>query len=101
MSYRAIRWRDAGACATADPDLFFPFATATAAAGAGQIEAARRICAGCQVRQQCLAFAVENQEAHGIWGGTTAEERARERKRPADAGRAAARRADRGGVPAA
>jgi WhiB family transcriptional regulator, redox-sensing transcriptional regulator len=75
MTNVATDWRAAGACLSADPDLFFPIAT-----GAGamrQITQAQRICAGCGVRQQCLEFAMQTGEVHGIWGGTTPEERVR------------------------
>lgn len=76
----ATDWRAAGACLSADPDLFFPIATGTAAA-AKQISKAQRICAGCQVRQECLDFAMRTGEMNGIWGGTTPEERIRVRRR--------------------
>jgi WhiB family redox-sensing transcriptional regulator len=72
-------WRAAGACLRADPDLFFPVSAGGAAAT--QIAKAREICARCQVRRQCLEFALRTGEAQGIWGGTTPEERARERRR--------------------
>jgi WhiB family redox-sensing transcriptional regulator len=36
---------------------------------------AKAICGGCAVRGQCLKFAVERGEAHGIWGGTSESER--------------------------
>jgi len=71
----ASDWRMAGACLTADPDLFFPVAVGTAAGP--QVSRALRICDGCQVRQQCLDFALRTGEATGIWGGTTPEERIR------------------------
>ena len=71
-------WREAGACLSADPDLFFPIATGPAAVK--QIMMARRICAGCPVRQQCLDFAQRTGEMHGVWGGTTPEERIRARR---------------------
>lgn len=35
---------------------------------------ALRLCAGCQVREECLAYALANGD-EGIWGGTTARER--------------------------
>ena len=73
MTDYATDWRAAGACLSADPDLFFPIATGVAAGR--QITEARRICAGCRVRQQCLDFAMRTGETHGIWGGTTPEER--------------------------
>ncbi len=80
MTDYATDWRAAGACLSADPDLFFPIATGTAAA-VRQISKAQRICAGCQVRKQCLDFAMRSGETHGIWGGTTPEERTRVRRR--------------------
>jgi WhiB family transcriptional regulator, redox-sensing transcriptional regulator len=71
----ATDWRAAGACLTADPDLFFPVAVSTAASP--QVSLALRICDGCRVKQQCLDFAMRTRESAGIWGGTTAEERIR------------------------
>lgn len=74
----ATDWRAAGACLHADPDLFFPIAVGTASAS--QVTAALRICDGCQVRQQCLDFAMQTGETHGVWGGTTPEDRIRARR---------------------
>jgi WhiB family redox-sensing transcriptional regulator len=68
-------WRAAGACVTADPDLFFPLSAR--GAGVQQVDRAVRICAGCRVRRQCLEFAMRTGETEGIWGGTTPEERIR------------------------
>jgi WhiB family redox-sensing transcriptional regulator len=78
MSDFAPEWRSAGACLSADPDLFFPVATGPVAVK--QMTMARRICAGCPVRQQCLDFAMRTGETHGVWGGTTPEERIRARR---------------------
>jgi WhiB family transcriptional regulator, redox-sensing transcriptional regulator len=68
-------WRAAGACLTADPDLFFP--VAVGAAASPQVTRALRICDDCRVKQECLDFAMRTREPAGIWGGTTAEERIR------------------------
>lgn len=38
------------------------------------VEFAKSICAGCKFRAECLEWALENSE-HGVWGGTTANER--------------------------
>jgi WhiB family redox-sensing transcriptional regulator len=65
----------AGACATEDPDLFFPISDRET--GARQAQRALQICAGCQVRRQCLEFALRTRNKDGIWGGTTADERIR------------------------
>jgi WhiB family transcriptional regulator, redox-sensing transcriptional regulator len=66
-------WRAAGACMHADPDLFFPI-SATGRAFE-QVAKAKAICAGCRVRQECLDFARKHDVMHGIWGGTTPEDR--------------------------
>jgi WhiB family redox-sensing transcriptional regulator len=76
--YAPARWRAAGACVSADPDLFFPI-SATGKAVA-QIAEAQRICGRCQVRRQCLDFAMDTGATAGIWGGTTPEERIRARR---------------------
>jgi WhiB family redox-sensing transcriptional regulator len=75
MTEYAADWRAAGACRTADPDLFFPVAAGTAATP--QVSRALQICGGCQVKQECLDFAMRTREPVGIWGGTTPEERIR------------------------
>ena len=66
-------WRSAGACLSADPDLFFPI-SATGRAEK-QIAKAKLICAGCTVRLECLEFAMNHDQLFGIWGGTTPQER--------------------------
>jgi WhiB family redox-sensing transcriptional regulator len=71
----AADWRAAGACRTADPDLFFPVAVGGSASS--HVNRALRICGGCPVRQACLDFAMRTREPAGIWGGTTPEERIR------------------------
>ena len=79
MTTYATDWRAAGACLSADPELFFPIPQGAIAER--QISSALRVCAGCAVRQQCLDFAMQTAEAHGIWGGTTPEERIRARRK--------------------
>jgi WhiB family transcriptional regulator, redox-sensing transcriptional regulator len=78
LSERAERearrdWWQAAACRTADPDIFFP----VSAHGPGEVEIARAkaVCAKCPVRRQCLQFALATHQMHGVWGGTTEEER--------------------------
>lgn len=56
-------WRAAGACLTADPDLFFPISPAGLAEG--QVARAKAICAGCEVRRECLEFALAHEPATG------------------------------------
>ncbi len=77
-------WRSRGACVTADPDLFFP--VSSAGAGGRQQEEAKEFCRRCEVRPRCLAFALRTSEAHGVWGGTTEDERRAWRLRDRSAG---------------
>ena len=68
-------WRDRAACKGSDPELFHPMQ--------GEVKAARQakeVCDRCDVRQECLDYAVENNEQHGIWGGTSVRQRERLRK---------------------
>lgn len=41
---------------------------------------AKEICASCAVREDCLNYALENEQI-GIWGGLTGNERRRMRRR--------------------
>jgi WhiB family transcriptional regulator, redox-sensing transcriptional regulator len=66
-------WWSLGACLAADPDLFFPISEAGPARQ--QVTAAKRVCAGCQVREQCLSYALATGPIQGVWGGTSEEER--------------------------
>ena len=66
-------WRTLAACQFADPDLFFPISS-SGPAGV-QVAQAKAICAGCPVRQQCLAFALRTHQVHGVWGGLSEQER--------------------------
>lgn len=43
------------------------------------IELAKSLCAGCPVREECLAAGMS--ERYGVWGGTTPEERRALRRR--------------------
>jgi WhiB family redox-sensing transcriptional regulator len=62
-----VGWRPAAACRGKDPRLFFEAALEPTA---------RRVCAACPVRDDCLDEAiVERRE--GFWGGTNDHERAR------------------------
>jgi WhiB family redox-sensing transcriptional regulator len=73
-------WTARAACRRADPELFFPIGSSGPAA-LKQIAAAKEICARCPVREQCLRFALGTGQDYGIWGGLTADERRRMRRR--------------------
>lgn len=66
-------WREAGACTRLDPDLFFPISSTGPALG--QIAKAKAICGACPVQRPCLEFALDHHIVHGIWGGTTPQDR--------------------------
>jgi len=61
------------ACAKADLALFFPGKTADGRTITGR--EALAICHICPHEADCLAWALETEQAHGIWGGKTADER--------------------------
>lgn len=65
-------WQAQGRCRETDPEIFFP------EAGVPQLEALR-ICRGCEVRQQCLDYALERGE-RGVWGATNDADRRRLRR---------------------
>ena len=71
----AADWRSRGACLSADPDLFFPISPG--GASQRQEKRAKAVCATCPVKAECLAFAVETRQVHGVWGGLGEEELAR------------------------
>jgi WhiB family transcriptional regulator, redox-sensing transcriptional regulator len=49
------------------PDLWFSYSALQKRAVA--------ICKQCPLRERCLDHAVSRPEVHGVWGGTTAEDR--------------------------
>lgn len=71
-------WRSNAACHDVEPELFFPIGTTGGAFE--QIEAAKRVCRGCDAQQECLEFALATNQESGVWGGTTEDERRKLRK---------------------
>lgn len=67
-SHAELDWRERGLCAQTDPEAFFPEM-------GGSTRPAKRVCEGCEVRDDCLAYALEHNERFGIWGGTSEKER--------------------------
>lgn len=68
-------WAELAACKDEDPELFFPISDI--GPGARQTAQAKAVCARCPVRSECLGYALDNGLDHGVFGGTTAEERRR------------------------
>ena len=69
----SLAWMERAACLAAEPDLFFPVSAVGPAVA--QVVAAKAVCQGCPVRAECLNYAVQTAQQHGIWGGVTEEER--------------------------
>ena len=67
-------WMQRGLCREIPPAVFFP------SDGVG-VEAARRICANCPVKEPCLEYALAFRIDHGVWGGCSERERRRILKR--------------------
>jgi len=63
-------WTENAACAYVDPEIinFFP-------ENPNDASIAKAICIDCKVQPQCLAYALENDIPHGVWGGMSKEER--------------------------
>ncbi|MFF3504579.1 WhiB family transcriptional regulator [Streptomyces sp. NPDC003247] len=68
-----MNWREAAACRSEDPELFFPVGEEGPARR--QIEQARAVCRRCPVRVPCASWALRNAERDGVWGAMTAGER--------------------------
>ncbi len=68
------QWQERALCAQTDPEAFFP-------EKGGSTREAKRICLGCEVRTECLEYALANDERFGIWGGLSERERRRLRRR--------------------
>ena len=67
-------WRERALCAQTDPEEFYP-------EKGGSTREAKKVCLTCEVRDECLAWALENDERHGIWGGLSERERRKLKKR--------------------
>lgn len=68
-----LSWQERANCQGVDPELFFP------ERGASTKEA-KAICAGCEVKAECLDFALRMGEKFGIWGEKSERERRRIRR---------------------
>lgn len=61
-------WTEQALCAQTDPESFFP-------EKGGSTREAKKVCASCPVRAECLDHALEHEERFGIWGGLSERER--------------------------
>lgn len=68
MKTTSTDWRPRAACRGQDPEIFYP------TSGEPRRDAII-ICHKCPVRTECLNEAIDFGDNHGIWGGTTPNER--------------------------
>ena len=68
-----LAWQTDALCAQTDPEAFFP-------EKGGSTRDAKRVCAACPVRDECLDYAMAHDEKFGIWGGLSERERRRLRR---------------------
>jgi WhiB family redox-sensing transcriptional regulator len=67
-------WQERALCAQTDPEAFFP-------EKGGSTREAKQICNSCDVRTECLEYALGHDERFGIWGGLSERERRRLKRR--------------------
>ena len=73
-------WYDKALCAQTDPEAFYP-------EKGGSTREAKKVCLACEVRFECLTYALDNDERFGIWGGLSERERRKvknDRRTPAE-----------------
>jgi WhiB family transcriptional regulator, redox-sensing transcriptional regulator len=61
-------WQDRALCAQTDPEAFY-------SEDGSSTREAKRICLGCEVKDDCLEYALEHRERFGVWGGLSERER--------------------------
>lgn len=70
----ALGWQERALCAQTDPEAFFP-------EKGGSTREAKKVCLSCDVRSECLEYALSKDERFGIWGGLSERERRKLKKR--------------------
>src|SRR3954447_17583637 len=73
----APEWQERALCSQTDPEAFFP-------EKGGSTREAKRICSRCEVRADCLEYALGHDERFGIWGGLSERERRKLKRRAAE-----------------
>ena len=66
----ALSWQEQALCAQTDPEAFVP-------EKGGSTREAKKVCQSCDVKAECLEYALANDERFGIWGGLSERERRR------------------------
>ena len=68
-------WQLDGACRRIGPEVFFHPEGERGSKRRTRASAAKEICLGCPVLQQCRSHALAVREPYGVWGGLTEDER--------------------------
>ena len=68
-----LSWQERALCAQTDTEAFFH-------EKGGSTRDAKKVCVGCEVRGECLEYALEHDERFGIWGGLSERERRKFKK---------------------
>lgn len=66
-------WRHRATCRAVDPETFFP--VSEQGPGAQLIQEAKTFCQRCPVTDDCLQWALDHGQEHGVWGGLAESER--------------------------
>ena len=61
-------WIEQAVCASVDPEAFYPHK-------GGSTRQVKKVCASCDVRAECLEWALDHGERWGVWGGFSERER--------------------------
>ncbi len=69
-----LGWQERALCAQTDPEAFFP-------EKGGSTREAKKVCTQCEVRAECLDYALAHDERFGIWGGLSERERRKLKRR--------------------
>ncbi|HEY0118460.1 MAG TPA: WhiB family transcriptional regulator [Cellulomonas sp.] len=69
-----LSWQERALCAQTDPEAFFP-------EKGGSTREAKKVCTQCEVRSECLDYALAHDERFGIWGGLSERERRKLKRR--------------------
>ncbi|WP_099331573.1 WhiB family transcriptional regulator [Actinomyces minihominis] len=70
-------WQYRGACREMDTEIFFHPEGERGPSRRRLAAEAKKVCATCQVIEECRNHSILSREAYGVWGGLTEEERRR------------------------
>lgn len=68
-------WHEEAACRQVDSSLFYSPEGERGPTRLRRERAAKQVCAGCEVRELCAAYALANREPYGTWGGMSERDR--------------------------